>query len=68
MPFFQEYVNSNKHGRNLDNTNILEIKQGFEPLNFTGYFFEWDPSKWDVRLVFFLPVIKFQLVRETYIS
>ncbi|XP_065668513.1 advillin isoform X2 [Hydra vulgaris] len=41
-----EYIKSDKSGRTIENTNILRVKQGCEPLNFTGYFFAWDPEKW----------------------
>jgi len=40
------YIKSDKSGRTVENTNILQVKQGFEPLNFTGNFLAWDPEKW----------------------
>lgn len=44
----QEYLKSDTHGRSTDNTSILQVKQGCEPLNFTGYFLAWDTDKWSV--------------------
>ena len=44
----QEYLKSDTHGRSTDNTSILQVKQGCEPLNFTGYFLAWDTEKWSV--------------------
>ena len=46
--FLQEYLKSDTHGRTEENTSILQVKQGCEPLNFTGYFLAWDNEKWSV--------------------
>ncbi|XP_065059180.1 advillin-like [Rhopilema esculentum] len=40
------YIKSDKTGRTIENTNILQVKQGFEPLTFSGNFLAWDPEKW----------------------
>eukprot|EP00794_Sanderia_malayensis_P007248 gene7248-8056_t len=42
-----EYIKSDARGRDLENTGIIEIKQGFEPVNFTAYFDAWDSAKWN---------------------
>ncbi|KAM4881344.1 advillin [Thomomys bottae] len=41
----QEYLHTHPSGRDT-NTPILIIKQGFEPLIFTGWFLAWDPQIW----------------------
>ncbi|KAM9410191.1 advillin [Pholidichthys leucotaenia] len=41
----QEYLRTHPVERDLD-TPIVLLKQGFEPLTFTGWFTAWDPSKW----------------------
>ncbi|XP_067385934.1 advillin [Emydura macquarii macquarii] len=41
----QEYLCTHPSGRETD-TPILVVKQGFEPPNFTGWFFAWDPHRW----------------------
>ncbi|XP_067673342.1 advillin-like [Haliotis asinina] len=41
-----EYIRTDPAGRTPDNTLIMQIKQGFEPLHFTGHFHAWDPDKW----------------------
>lgn len=40
------YIKGDTTGRTVETTSILQVKQGFEPLNFTGYFWAWDPEKW----------------------
>jgi hypothetical protein len=40
------YVESDTSGRTLDDTVLLQIKQGCEPPNFTCHFFAWNPKKW----------------------
>lgn len=42
-----QYLRTHPGGRDPE-TPIILIKQGFEPLNFTGWFAAWDPSKWNV--------------------
>ncbi|XP_065059381.1 advillin-like [Rhopilema esculentum] len=42
-----ESINSGNTKRNIENTAIYEIKQGFEPINFTEYFSAWNSSMWD---------------------
>ncbi|KAM3593129.1 uncharacterized protein V6R79_006649 [Siganus canaliculatus] len=41
----QEYLRYHPAGRDVD-TPIIFIKQGHEPLTFTGWFTAWDPHKW----------------------
>ncbi|CAN9506309.1 unnamed protein product [Ophioblennius macclurei] len=41
----QEYLQMHPAGRDLS-TPIIFIKQGHEPLTFTGWFHAWDPHKW----------------------
>nr|XP_015810628.2 villin-1 isoform X1 [Nothobranchius furzeri]XP_015810629.2 villin-1 isoform X1 [Nothobranchius furzeri] len=41
----QEYLKTHPAGRDPD-TPIITIKQGSEPLTFTGWFNAWDPFKW----------------------
>ncbi|KAK3752621.1 hypothetical protein QZH41_018816, partial [Actinostola sp. cb2023] len=41
-----DYIKSDTSGRTLDDTVILQVKQGYEPLNFTGQFQAWDSEKW----------------------
>ncbi|KAJ7375647.1 hypothetical protein OS493_039842 [Desmophyllum pertusum] len=41
-----DYVRSDPSGRTLDDTMIIQVKQGYEPLNFTGHFQAWDREKW----------------------
>lgn len=46
----QDYVKSDPSGRTLEDTMIIQVKQGYEPLNFTGHFQAWDRDKWSVSL------------------
>uniref|UniRef100_A0A665WM95 Macrophage-capping protein n=1 Tax=Echeneis naucrates TaxID=173247 RepID=A0A665WM95_ECHNA len=41
----QDYLNSDPSGRR--GVPISTIKQGEEPLSFTGWFHAWDPKMWD---------------------
>uniref|UniRef100_A0A8B9VD29 Gelsolin-like domain-containing protein n=1 Tax=Anas zonorhyncha TaxID=75864 RepID=A0A8B9VD29_9AVES len=41
----KEYLKTHPAGRDLA-TPIILVKQGCEPLNFTGWFNAWDPYKW----------------------
>jgi hypothetical protein len=41
-----DYVKNDKSGRTVDDTAILQIKQGREPPNFTCHFLAWNPAKW----------------------
>lgn len=41
-----DYVRSDPTGRTLEDTIIIQVKQGYEPLNFTGHFHGWDRDKW----------------------
>ncbi|KAF2983628.1 hypothetical protein EK904_005556 [Melospiza melodia maxima] len=41
----KEYLKTHPAGRDLA-TPIILVKQGYEPLNFTGWFNAWDPYKW----------------------
>ncbi|TVK90585.1 Gelsolin [Bagarius yarrelli] len=44
----KDYVNSDPSGRS--GTPISIIKQGFEPLTFTGWFQAWDAKMWEQNL------------------
>jgi len=46
----QEYLKADSHNRTVDDTGILQVKQGCEPLSFTGYFLAWDNDKWSVSI------------------
>lgn len=46
----QEYLRTHPGNRDPD-TPIVLIKQGFEPLTFTGWFTAWDTAKWSVRVL-----------------
>uniref|UniRef100_A0A8C6XKN4 Villin like n=1 Tax=Naja naja TaxID=35670 RepID=A0A8C6XKN4_NAJNA len=41
----KEYLKNHPAGRDAA-TPIIIVKQGHEPLNFTGWFTAWDPYKW----------------------
>ncbi|XP_041362840.1 advillin-like [Gigantopelta aegis] len=41
-----EYLKTDPAGRSVDTTLIMQVKQGFEPPNFTGHFHAWDPERW----------------------
>uniref|UniRef100_A0A670ZXN3 Villin like n=1 Tax=Pseudonaja textilis TaxID=8673 RepID=A0A670ZXN3_PSETE len=41
----KEYLKNHPAGRDVA-TPIITVKQGHEPLNFTGWFTAWDPYKW----------------------
>ncbi|XP_063159370.1 villin-like protein [Candoia aspera] len=41
----KEYLKTHPAGRDAA-TPIIMVKQGHEPLNFTGWFTAWDPYKW----------------------
>jgi hypothetical protein len=41
-----EYIKSDPSGRKVETTVLATIKQGFEPPNFTSWFFAWDSEKW----------------------
>uniref|UniRef100_UPI0037E90E1D villin-1 n=1 Tax=Semicossyphus pulcher TaxID=241346 RepID=UPI0037E90E1D len=41
----RDYLRSHPAGRDPD-TAVIFIKQGYEPLTFTGWFNAWDPHKW----------------------
>lgn len=45
IPTSQEYLRTHPGSRDPD-TPVILIKQGFEPLTFTGWFTAWDPVKW----------------------
>jgi len=42
----EQYVESDPSGRS-SGVPIATIKQGNEPLSFTGWFLAWDPDMWD---------------------
>ncbi|EMP29418.1 Villin-1 [Chelonia mydas] len=41
----KDYLKTHPAGRDLA-TPIIMVKQGYEPLTFTGWFSAWDPYKW----------------------
>jgi len=41
-----EYIKTDPSGRTVQDTVIVQLKQGFEPPNFTAHFIAWDPEKW----------------------
>ncbi len=41
-----KYVETDTSGRTKDDVSILQLKQGFEPPNFTCHFIAWNPNKW----------------------
>ncbi|XP_051871352.1 villin-1 [Pristis pectinata] len=41
----KDYLQTHPSGRDLD-TPIVQVKQGSEPLTFTGWFNAWDSHKW----------------------
>nr|XP_056712959.1 villin-like protein [Euleptes europaea] len=41
----KEYLKTHPAGRDIS-TPVIMVKQGHEPLNFTGWFAAWDPYKW----------------------
>lgn len=41
-----DYVRSDPSGRTLEDTMMIQVKQGYEPLNFTGHFQAWDRDVW----------------------
>ena len=43
-------MRSDPSGRTLDDTMIIQVKQGYEPLSFTGHFQAWDRKKWSVSI------------------
>jgi hypothetical protein len=46
----QEYVLNHPAGRGDDDVTYITIKQGFEPLMFTGFFPMWDATLWSVSV------------------
>lgn len=42
----KEYIESDPSGRDLDSTQLLQVKQGFEPPIFTCHFLGWNPNLW----------------------
>ena len=49
IPTSREFLRTHPGARDPD-TPIILIKQGFEPLTFTGWFAAWDPFKWSVSV------------------
>eukprot|EP00056_Hartaetosiga_gracilis_P012462 m.198992 g.198992 ORF g.198992 m.198992 type:complete len:666 (-) comp13692_c2_seq2:133-2130(-) len=45
-----EYVKTDPSGRTVDDTCIMQVKQGFEPTNFRCNFHAWDDDKWSSGL------------------
>ena len=46
-------------GRNVNDTDLLVIKQGYEPTLFTGYFDFWDNDKFLVSIISLINLIIF---------
>ena len=46
----QEFVKTDPSGRNLDDTTITVLKQGFEIPSFRQHFIAWDPELWSKGL------------------
>ena len=42
----QQYVEGDPSVRDIDSTALIQIKQGFEPVNFTCFFHAWNPNLW----------------------
>ncbi|XP_065196532.1 gelsolin, cytoplasmic-like [Sycon ciliatum] len=42
----KEYVETDPTNRSVEDTHMLQVKQGFEPPGFTSSFHGWDPEKW----------------------
>ncbi|KAH7703450.1 scinderin isoform 2, partial [Aphelenchoides avenae] len=42
----QDYVASDPSGRSVDDTEMLVVKQGFEPADFKAHFPGWDDDYW----------------------
>lgn len=40
-----DFIKSHENGRNRGKSNIIEIKQDFEPVNFTRHFLDWQPQR-----------------------
>nr|CBX24534.1 advillin protein [Paracentrotus lividus] len=38
----KEYLMTDPSGRDPDSTQLIQVKQGFEPVTFTGWFMAWD--------------------------
>ncbi|KAF8381016.1 hypothetical protein PRIPAC_70158, partial [Pristionchus pacificus] len=50
LDFAIKYVSSEMGGRrSVDDTSMFVVKQGFEPVNFTGHFSSWDKMYWQVN-------------------
>eukprot|EP00049_Salpingoeca_infusionum_P017156 m.351941 g.351941 ORF g.351941 m.351941 type:complete len:836 (+) comp16405_c0_seq1:595-3102(+) len=41
-----KYVETDPSGRTLEDTCLMQVKQGFEPTNFRCHFHAWDDDKW----------------------
>ena len=41
-----DYIQSDPSNRNVDSTLLIQVKQGFEPPNFSAYFLGWNPNLW----------------------
>ncbi|KAJ0059598.1 hypothetical protein NL108_001983, partial [Boleophthalmus pectinirostris] len=61
----REYLKTHPAGRDLD-TPICCVKQGNEPLTFTGWFNAWDPQMWSGGSTY--EQMKNKLGRETSVS
>lgn len=42
----KDYIVSDPSNRDLDSTQLLQVKQGFEPPIFTCHFLGWNPNLW----------------------
>ena len=41
-----EYIKTDPSGRTVEDTCIMQVKQGFEPTNFRCHFHAWDDDMW----------------------
>jgi hypothetical protein len=41
-----KYIESDPSGRTVQDTCLMQVKQGFEPTNFRCHFHAWDDDKW----------------------
>jgi len=49
--FAFDYLEANSSGR-PENVPVTKIRQGFEPLNFTGFFGAWDNDLWNYDMTY----------------
>ncbi|XP_033113783.1 advillin-like isoform X1 [Anneissia japonica] len=47
MKTAKEYIQTDPSGRKDDSVLLITVKQGYEPINFTGHFMAWDDNMFD---------------------